>query len=383
MHTTLVELLENMKPGLLWVNREGSVRYANADAMERTGLAQGRRLFEPALQRAVAAAGTGQGPTTVHFTGIPGDFGAVAPTLECRVLPGFAKDDAFVLIAPDPSKDKDVAFDNLMQVLKSDLGDPLREAQARLGRVRESRDGSERGEVDELFDGVAELMSLLDRVADLAAIWGSGALLDNDRIELWNLLMKAWAQAEPLALSRGVTVAFKSQVANEQLPAMYGSEHWLMKVFQECIGAAVRSTRTGGTLTIEHKQMGPRALIIFRDSGAFAANVPGAETLPRTGQRHRGRTDQKGRDYIGLRLARQIVALHGGALREENEDGVRNFLIDLPTGAPHRAEQGQLDIAQAQRYAKDLAALMARARKRPAATAAPSGPAAATPSTTP
>ena len=382
MHTTLVELLENMKPGLLWVNREGSVRYANADATERTGLAQGRRIFEPALQRAVASVGSGQGATTVHFSGIPTDFGAVAPTLECRVLPGFAKDDAFVLIAPDPGKDKDVAFDNLMQVLKSDLGDPLREAQARLNRVRESRAGEDRGEVDELFDGVAELVSLLDRVADLAAIWGSGALLDNDRIELWDLLMKAWAQAEPLALSRGVTVTFKSQVPTEQLPAMYGSQHWLMKVFQECIGAAVRSTRTGATLTIEHKQMGPRALIIFRDSGVFATNVAGAEALPRTGQRHRGSLPQKGRDYIGLRLARQIIALHGGALREENEAGVRNFLIDLPTGAPHRSEQGQLDIAQAQRYAKDLAALMARARKRPAAPAT-ANPAPAAPTATP
>lgn len=369
MHATLVELLENLKPGLLWVNREGSVRYANADATERTGLSQGRRIFEPALQRAVAAVGTTPEPAVVHFTGVPPDFGAVAPTLECRVLPGFAKDDAFVLIAADPSRDKDVAFDNLMQVLKSDLGDPLREAQARLSRARESRDGGERGEIDDLFDGMAELMSLMDRVADLAAIWGSGALLDNDRIELWDLLMKAWAQAEPLALSRGVTVVFKSEVPTEQLPAMYGSEHWLMKVFQECIGAAVRSTRTGATLTIEHRQMGPRALVIFRDSGVFAASPAGAEALPRTGQRHRGRSHLQGRDYIGLRLARQIVALHGGSLREENESGVRNFLIDLPTGAPHRTEQTQLDIAQAQRYAKDLAALMARARKRPATPA--------------
>lgn len=367
MHATLVELLENMKPGLLWVNREGNVRYANADATERTGLSQGRRIFEPALQRAVAAVGAGEPPTAVHFSGIPTDFGAVAPTLECKVMPGFSKDDVFVLIAPDPSKDKDVAFDNLMQVLKSDLGEPLRLAQARLSNVRESRDGSPKGEIDDLYDSVAELTALMDRVSDLAAIWGSGALLDNDRIELWDLLMKAWAKAEPLALSRGVEVTFKSEVPNEQLPAMYGSQHWLMKVFQECIGAAVRSTRTGATLTIEHRQMGPRALIIFRDSGVFATNVAGAEALPRTGQRHRGRTGgPQGRDYIGLRLARQIVALHGGALREENEAGVRNFLIDLPTGAPHRLEQTQLDIAQAQRYAKDLAALMARARKRPA-----------------
>ena len=369
MHPTLVEILENTKPGLLWVNRDGQVRYANADATERTGLSQGRRIFEAALQRAVAGVGSGEAATTVHITGVPTDFGAVAPTLECRVMPGFSKEDVFVLISPDPSRDKDVAFDNLMQVLKSDLGEPLRATQARLSLARESRDGSPKGEIDELFDSVAELTALMDRVADLAAIWGSGALLDNDRIELWDLVKKAWAKAEPLALSRGVTVSFKSDVSTDLLPAMYGSEHWLMKVFQECIGAAVRSTRAGGSLTIEHRQMGPRAMIIFRDSGVFAVNQPGAEELPRTGQRHRGRTTLAGRDYIGLRLARQIVALHGGALREENEAGVRNFLVDLPTGAPHRLEQTQLDIAQAQRYAKDLAALMARARKRPATPA--------------
>jgi len=372
MHSTLSELLENMKPGLLWVNRDGQVRYANADASARTGMSQGRRLFEPTLLRAVAEVIGGAPPVVVHFTGVPPDFGAVAPMLECRVLPGFSKDDAFVLIAPDPTKDKDIAFDNLMQVLKSDLGTPLRDAQARLAQVKESRarEAREPTEIDELFDSMSELTSLLDRVADLAAIWGSGALLDNDRIELKELLMKAWGQAEPLAMTRGVTVVFKSSVPKDELPAMYGSETWLMKVFQECIGAAVRSTRAGGTLTIDHTQMGPRALIVFRDSGVFASSEPGAEALPRSGRRERSLRGPQGRDYIGLRLARQIVALHGGALREENEDGVRNFIIDLPTGAPHRVEQSQLDIAQAQRYAADLAALMARARKRPAASPA-------------
>jgi hypothetical protein len=63
------------------------------------------------------------------------------------------------------------------------------------------------------------------------------------------------------------------------------------------------------------------------------------------------------------------VTLHGGRLREEMEDGLRNFLIDLPTGAPHRSDSAQLDIAQAQRYARDLAALMARARRPPTAAA--------------
>ena len=49
-------------------------------------------------------------------------------------------------------------------------------------------------------------------------------------------------------------------------------------------------------------------------------------------------------------------------MREENEDGLRNFLIDLPTGARHcNPEQSQIDVAQAERSASCMAALMARA----------------------
>jgi len=53
-------------------------------------------------------------------------------------------------------------------------------------------------------------------------------------------------------------------------------------------------------------------------------------------------------------------------MREETVDGVRTLMIDLPTGAPHQPDQSQLDVAQAQQYARDLAALMARARRRSA-----------------
>ena len=70
------------------------------------------------------------------------------------------------------------------------------------------------------------------------------------------------------------------------------------------------------------------------------------------------------REQIGLKLCQHIVALHGGQLREEEEDGLRNFLIDLPTGAPHRADEAAIDVAQAQQYARDLSALMTRARRK-------------------
>jgi hypothetical protein len=241
----------------------------------------------------VAATGTGTGPATVHFSGIPADFGAVAPTLECRVLPGFAKDDAFVLIAPDPGKDKDVAFDNLMQVLKSDLGEPLREAQLRLNRVRESRDGKEPGEVDQLFDGVGELVSLMDRVADLAAIWGSGALLDSDRIELWDLLMKAWAQAEPLALSRGVESAARLRKAFEDRgPA--GRAELLMAMARGPTDAELES----GADAVLVESLSDPALVVRRYALACLVEIVGPSAFDRGRFRPDGPEESR-RDAIG------------------------------------------------------------------------------------
>ena len=104
---------------------------------------------------------------------------------------------------------------------------------------------------------------------------------------------------------------------------------------------------------------------LVRDSGLFAPRSPDAVELPTAKPAAKSAAKDIGlpaREHISLKPCQHIVSLHGGQLREETEDGLRNFLVDLPTGAPHRDDQSQLDIAQAQQYARDLAALMTRAR---------------------
>ena len=372
MHASLAELLENLKPGLLWVTRDGLVRYANADASARTGLATGRKLFDPDLVRAVTASITGRVPRAVTAVGTVGAGGAALSELKCRVIPGLANDDAFVLVAPDPGQDEGAGFDNLMQAIRTEVRDPLRAAKAALA-LAESR-GESSGEQAAMNDNLGELLGVVDRLVDLASLWDSGALLANDRIELWPLLQRAWGEVEPLARQRGVKVRFRAQSEAGALATLYGSERWLGRVFQECLEAAVRSSRRDGVLDIEHRQMGPRAMIVFRDCGVFVsrqAAAAGAIDMPRSGKTARP-TSTATHSHIGLRLCKHIVSLHGGQLRDEDEDGMCNFIVELPTGAPHRNETPQLDIAQAQRYAQDLAKLMTRSRQRkatPAATA--------------
>jgi len=362
MHASLAELLENMKSGLLWVQRDGVVRYANESAATRTGLAPGRKLYDPDLTKAVTAAVGGQSTPLVKAVGAAPAGRGGALEMSCRVIPGLARDDAFVLIGADAG-DGD-AYDNLMEVIRSDLRDPL---QAAGKALQLAAHGSGAHEADALVDGIADVMRVLDKLVDLAELRNSGALLANDRIQLWPLLQSVWGELEPTALGRSVKVHFRAQTEAHGLATLYGSEHWLRRVFLECLESAIRGARAGGTLEIEHHQMGPRALIVFRDCGVFAKNSAPAIELPHHAGKPKAAPRRAARDHIGFKLCQHIVALHGGQLRDEDEDGVHNFLIDLPTGAPHRNENPQLDIAQAQQYARDLAALMARARQRRAA----------------
>lgn len=386
MHASLSELLDNLQHGLLWVTRDGLVRHVNTQAGRRTGLSPGRKLFDPDLARAVSEVVTMQAPRQVTAIGVAPMPGKAPAELPCRVIPGLAKDDAFVLISGETATEASIGFDNLMQVIRSDLRDPLKTAKSGLSLARTQRDAVA---LDMVLDQVDGLLGALDKLVDLASIWGSQALMAADRIELWPLLQKVWAEVEPLAVDRGVKARFQAQGDVAELATLYGSEQWLGRVFQECLESAVRGTPPDASLEIEHRQMGPRALIIFRDCGVFAeatefavdmeaTSPPGSakDAAPR-----KSRADRKAREEIGLRLCQHIVSLHGGSLREEIDDGIHNFLIELPTGAPHRSDSSQLDIAQAQQYARDLAALMARARHRKQPGAAAGGGASAPAST--
>lgn len=365
MHASLVELLENMRTGLLWVSKDGVVRYANGDAGTRTGLVPGRKLYDPDLARTVAQAVAAKGPQQVTALGAPRQPGGAIPELACRVIPGFTADDAFVLIGQEDDGDPHEALANLMMVIRSDLTEPLAQARDALALVRHGE--SDPHAADALAGELDDLLGTLGRLVDLASVWGSSSLLANDRIELWDLLKDVWREVEPLALDRHLKVRFRAHGTNDRSTAVYGSREWIRRVFLECMDAAVRAAPRGDVVEIEHRQIGPRAMVVFRDCGAFARS--GGEDMPTAGAGTAHKV-QRAREQISLKLCRHVVALHGGALREETEDGQRNFLIDLPTGAPHREDTTQLDIAQAQQYAKDLAALMARARHPRTPTAA-------------
>jgi hypothetical protein len=64
-----------------------------------------------------------------------------------------------------------------------------------------------------------------------------------------------------------------------------------------------------------------------------------------------------------MALARYVVEQHGGSVRIEDEFDAVDFVIEIPAGAP-ATQDAQMSVEQAQRYAHDMAQLMARSAKR-------------------
>lgn len=330
MPATPTEPPENPRPAWLWVSRDGVVGYANGAASQRTGLTAGRPIHDPGLSRAVRstiAAGTPCSVTAQCTAPRPGD---TAPPLQCRVIPGLGADDAFVLIGDGAAGDPVDAFEELVRLIRTELHEPLATAHATvaLGKARPAETPS----FDDIAGGLDHLLQDIATLIDLAALWGGRSLQSaTERIDPWALLQQAWTAVEPLAAEHGVRVSFRGLESRDRPASMDGSTVWLERAFAECLEAAVRASPRDVTLEVEHRRIGTRALIVFRDCRAFERNRTPSPPEPEA------RPDAPwaaARDPIGLRLCRHIVSLHGGQLREEIEDGRRNLLFDLPTDTP-------------------------------------------------
>lgn len=337
MQKSLVELFEHLDVGLLWLGPQGEVRHANADAAVRTGLLTGHTLADGPLRRAAMVAASAQMPR-------PARFGTAGGDLSCRAIPGLGRDDAFVLVARDGESDPARTLDTVMGAVGESLRPSLRKLRASLD-LWHDHDASHAAQA--LGDGVDEVLGALDRLLDLAAVRGQSVPGPDERIELWPLLQGVWAEVEPLAIEREVELRFLMHGELAVQVTLYGNRRWIRRVFRECLEQAIRRAPRGGSLDVEHRQCGPRAQIVLHDSAVFA----------------------DGHGAISLELCRHVLALHGGRMDEEVDDGRRHWVIDLPTGAPHHTADAEIGIAQAQIVARDLAALLARAR-RPAGAGA-------------
>lgn len=216
------------------------------------------------------------------------------------------------------------------------------------------------------------LTQRLARLSDLIEVFGQDIVHNNDRVELAPLLKEVCAALAAKSSTQGVQ--FKFAELRQTLPPVYGNLRLLKRAFYECIDNAVTYSRqqSGSQRALEVEVRftfsGQHILVGIRNQGVTAVRVSQKDRLHPFAQSDKPSaagvdTLTAQRTRLGLPLVQRIVALHGGNMRLSSPDAdTVQILMEFPTGAPVRGSQN-LDKAQAQAYAKDLAQLMQRRRK--------------------
>jgi signal transduction histidine kinase len=354
MNDAFRQMFDQVRSGVIWLTRDGTVRYANKAAMQLAPCLLGSAIPDPMIDRSVKAAGQDLVTMPFHFEFQTSE--ANPDTVKAVVLPApVGKDLMLVLNNISEERWYSLALENLIHYLEAEIAEPsarLAQDLARLRRAGSALLG------DEMAGNAETLSKRLNKLRNLVGVFGHGAIRADERVEVPELLQQSIKDLAGVLDHRNVQVKLQY---DPPLPAVYASRTWLAKAFSEYLEQAVLSAPRGAVLDLELNGVGTRLILRSRHKGLFLTQHERRSAFVPFGVGD-GEPAQE-RQGIGLALARYIVEQLGGSVRIEDEFDEVNFVMELPAGAP-ASQDAQLSVEQAQRYARDMSQLISRSLKR-------------------
>jgi signal transduction histidine kinase len=368
MNPMMRRLFQTLRDGLMIVSRDGVLRYANEQAGRLVPCTVGQAVANPVIARRVAAVEAGHLvlPHSERLV-LEGGGRLDADTVELHLMASPVGSDCVVVLHNQSERQFfETAVNNLGRMVDRECRQPLEEFLAHAAEVLAQLEDGAQADAARMQLAIARtrasgetLVGLFAKLAALAQLSNGAALQADERIVVQDWLGTVVDAMRPRAADQAVGLALERVAAD--VPALYGSRLWLARALQECLENAIRHgaprsevlvdvSAGGGFVRIRVRNLGlagvPAHLRgrlmqpLYRGAAAVSSGLPGLG--------------------LGLPLVQQIVQLHGGnfSLREDL-DGLVEATVELPAGAP-AAAPGTNDLAQAQRYARDLARLIER-----------------------
>jgi len=356
-------LFDAMPVPLLTFAVSGLVTYANSAAKNHPGRPVEAMNGQAVIKSLVADATLGKlklpYSTEIELADghrINGQFMPGPAGLDVAFL---ARQEAGTQLETD-SNARQMQLKNIIELLRDEVRPPLNHLNGQLKALPPSPDNTALGKAAEA------LSRRLQRLADVITVFGDEIMLTHDRIELLPVFAAVRRELSERAANMGVSIDL--QTPEQTLPPIYGNEKLIRRALYECLDNALIHSRkevTGGqalSVEIRFTLSGEHVLVGVRNRGATTLKVAGNDTLhPFTAPPKGSAAEPVTR--LGLPLVQRMVGLHGGQMRlSTTEQDTVQVLMEFPTGAPQRG-QAELSVAQAQRYAQDLAQLMSRRKK--------------------
>jgi signal transduction histidine kinase len=184
-----------------------------------------------------------------------------------------------------------------------------------------------------IHNAAKTLNLLVSDLVDLAAIESGKLRVEIGQLDLAQVIADVKSRVEIVAARKQLT--FTTQLP-PALPMLNGDPHRIGQVVQNLCTNAVQYTKEGGRMAVEVKIAGDWIIVGVRDTGIGISK----EDLPRVWERFfqtkEAQTMRKAGFGLGLKIAREIVQMHGGDMGIESELGVGSFFffkLPVPKGA--------------------------------------------------
>lgn len=363
MQAQMVAFLEALNDAVVLVDKAGVVRHHNARAVSLLHTELNQEFPHPLVIKAVAdvAAGYGGRPVEIGTEG--------QDSLSARVL-ALPNPGVYAVVIHDEGAHHfyEMTMRNFYELLRTDLAGPIH----RFVQSMPVLEGAGAEVSEQMRTAGKAIVAQLERIEILAELFGKAPLVDSQRLS-WEKMIEDALNAEGKALEQRKIEVYLHGM-KEELPPVYGSPAWLTRALRELINNAARHATPGSKLEIAFRCTGTHVILSLRNHGQFASVnlrggrlfVPFNQATQYVAEHQRGAKARAGSASgagIGLPICQQIMHLHGGHLvlvEGEGEDIVE-FNLELASGAPSHDTQA-LDVEQAQRYARDMAALRQRMR---------------------
>lgn len=349
-------LFDQVKSGVVWVQRDGVVRYANKAAVQMTPVMLGRAMMDPVAERTVQAAA--QGMLKLPFAFELTTQEAHPDAIRAVVIDAPVGHDLMVVLN-NVSQERwySQALENLIGYIEAEMAQPIDMLYQKLPKTAQlvQQQGAAI-DLKALVQEAAALSVKLGKLRDLVSVFGESAIQRDERIMVGDLIQKALSEVMPLANARNVSLSVAG--TEQEMPAIYGSSHWLGKAMSEYLEQSIRSAQSGGLIELSVQTVGAHVMVRARNQGLFVSNHERRNAYVPFGVGDSAKAPEQRRG-IGLALAQRILEQHGGSVRIEDEFDSVDFVLEIPAGAP-AAQDAQLSVEQAQRYARDMSQLLAR-----------------------
>ncbi len=368
MSSSIKDLMAAMSEGVVLLSPAGKVRYANPAALRMCWMEPGRDVpWAKVVQQLEALAkGYVRVPMRLQLEG--GSVGCMA--IEATLMAGFTGQDYMLLMQgdTDAAAYRNVTS-NLYPFIRAEMAEPMEAVGAAVRKVLDTLPPTDDRTVptEALLEARkvgTELLLRLDKLAGFAELSTRHPMVANDRIEIPQLIERAWNLVSPIA--EAADVLHSAVGLSDDLPPIYGSSHWITRALAELMANAIRHSGRKSHIELEVNQSSHFMLIKLRNHGqGVVPKRSGRVSLAFIDALGAGKKNpgaQKPGLGVGLAFAQRIMELHGGNIRIGAEaDESTSFAMEMPTGAPAETTDTQ-ELQQAQRYARDMAALLARQR---------------------